>query len=166
MITQVLAKYLLDLPKEITKGDTNIDLLAERIRLILVSPEDDDWEFLVEITNNKKKTFKISFHHQENNANEGLLRIDYNSGHRNPEIVNEFVPEPLKKFAGYWFEYEPHIHLFVESYKDLAWAMPLKDYVDINVKDIQSSEDYSNAVYEFASQTNIITKFVVQQTIL
>lgn len=166
MITQALAKYLLELPKEIIKGDTNIDLLAEKIRLNLVSPEDNDWEFLIEISNSKKKTFRISFHHQENNTNEGLLRIDYNSGHKNPEIVNEFVPEPLKKYAGYWFENEPHIHLFVESYKDLAWAIPIKDYEAIKTKNIQSSEDYTNAIYEFASQTNIITKFVIQQTIL
>lgn len=166
MITQEQAKYLLGLPKEITKGGSNLSLVDEKIRLILVSPDDDEWEFLVDISNNKKKAFKISFHHQENNTNEGLLRIDYNGGHRNPETINDFVPDFLKPYVGQWFENEAHIHFFVESYKDLAWAMPLSAYKDFAIPNIETVEDYSKAVIEFGKHTNIITKFVLQQVIL
>lgn len=166
MITQAQAQYLLELPKEIIKGGNSLNLLNERIRLTLVSPDDDEWEFLINISNNTKKVFKISFHHQENNTYEGLLRIDYNGGHRNPETINAFVPDILKPYVSYWFENEAHIHFFVEGYKDLAWAMPLKDYGDFIVPNIESAEDYSKAVVEFGKHTNIITKFVVQQAIL
>lgn len=166
MITQAQAKYLLELPKEIIKGGDSLNLADDKIRLTLVSPDDDEWEFLIDISNNKKKTFKISFHHQENNTNEGLLRVDYNGGHRNPEIINDFVPDILKPYVGHWFDNEAHIHFFVESYKDLAWAMPLKDYQNFKVPNIESMEDYYKAVVEFGKHTNIITKFVVQQAIL
>lgn len=166
MITQTQAKYLIELPKEIRKGSNTLNLSDDKIRIILSSPDDDEWEFLVDITNNKKKAFKISFHHQENNTNEGLLRVDFNSGHRNPELINEFVPDFLKTYVSRWFLNEAHIHFFVESYKDLAWAMPLKDYSGFTTKDIESTEDYSKAIVEFFKHTNIITKFAIQQTIL
>lgn len=166
MLTQIQAQYLLDLPKEIDGGIKSFDLAQEKITFKLTSPDDDDWTFLVKINSSRKISFRISFHHQEDKTKEGLLRIDYNSGHRNPEVANQFVPDFLVPYTGIWIQNEPHIHFFVESYKDLAWAIPLKDYSQFSVTEINNMSDFSNAFYAFADKIKITTKFAVQQGII
>jgi hypothetical protein len=166
MITQVQAAYLLALPKEFNPKVPTVNLADEKIKWNLVSPDDSEWEFLVEINNSRKKSFRISLHHQENITKTGLLRIDFNSGHRNPELINSFVPEILHKYAGHWFLNEPHIHLFVEGYKDLAWALPLAEYDNFPIKDIQSDQEYSQAIKAFAKHINLNSNFVIQQTLI
>lgn len=167
MFTRTQVEYLLRLPKELeNKGQLVVDLAKNKNRFHLVSPDDDDWEFLVDITNNKRISFRISFHHQEDTTKEGLLRIDFKSGHRNPDIANEFVPDFLHPYVGYWFDNEAHIHFFVEGYKELAWAMPLKDYKKFTVLDIDSYEDFSNAVLEFAKEINLKSHLNIQQAII
>lgn len=76
MITQKQAEYLLALPKKLENNNNEIDLMAERTKFILVSHDDDEWKFLFQIYSNKKISFRISLHNQENISNMGLLRMD------------------------------------------------------------------------------------------
>lgn len=155
------------LPKRIEGGDDlTVDLKAERNRLDLYSPDEDEWKFVFNIFSNKRITFKISMHHHEDNLKEGLLRVDFKGGHRNPESVNAYVPDFLKPYAGDWFQNESHIHLFVESYKDLAWAIPLKDFDEFPIKEVNSYSDYSQAIRAFAERINLISRFAIQEPIL
>ena len=164
MFSTELATKLIDLPKKID-GDAIVNLSAEKSRLILINDDEPDYEFLFEISSNKKITFKITFHTQEDNTKEGLIRIDYKGGHKNPETVNDFVPDFVKPYLGYFFQNESHIHIYVEGYKDLAWAVPLKDY-DFPVLDINNTDDFRDAIFAFAKRINIITPITIQNAIL
>lgn len=167
MITQEDAKYLLKLPKVIAEDtDATVDLNQEKNRLNLYSPEDDEWKFILQINSNKKISFRISIHHQENNYKEGLFRVDFKSGHRNPEHLNAFVPDFVKPYAGVWFENESHVHLFVEGYRNLAWAVPLKNYDDFPVKEVDSHQDFLKAVRSFTGAINLISEFAIQKPLL
>ena len=82
------------MPKTIKGGAvTNINLSEEKSRFKLINQEEPEYEFLFEITSNRKISFKITFHNQENNTKEGLIRIDYKGGHKNPETLNDYVPD-------------------------------------------------------------------------
>ena len=165
MFSNELALKLIKLPKAIAGGTTTINLSDERSRFILNNNNDPGYEFLFEITSNRKITFKISFHNQENNVKEGLIRIDYKGGHKNPESITDFVPENVRKYVGYCFVNEPHVHLYVEGFKDLAWAIPLTDY-DFPVLDIKNTDDFGAAINAFSKEINIITPFNIQNAIL
>ncbi len=166
MITQKQAKYLLDLPKELENNNNEIDLAAERTKLILVSPDDDEWNFLFQIYSNRKISFRISLHNQENISNMGLLRIDYKNSHINPETINSYVPKFLYKYVGKRFINESHIHFHVEKYRSLAWAMPLKDFNKFNnVKKITSNLNYANAIKLFAKMINLKSNLKMQNAI-
>jgi hypothetical protein len=120
---------------------------------------------LFKITSHRKISFKISFHSQENNTKEGLIRVDYKGGHQNPESITEFVPENVKPYAGHFFQNEPHIHLYVEGFKDLAWTVPLTVY-DFPVLDINNNDDFINAIKAFTKEINLISPFNIQNAIL
>lgn len=165
MFSNELASKLIKIPKNILGGETTIDISNEKSRLTLNNNDEPEYEFLFEITSHRKITFKISLHNQENNTKEGLIRVDFKGGHKNPEIINEFVPENVKPYVGYFFQNEPHIHIYVEGYKDLAWAIPLKDY-DFPVLDINSSDDFIKAINAFTKEINIVTPYLIQNAIL
>ncbi|MBE7177769.1 MAG: hypothetical protein INR69_15290 [Mucilaginibacter polytrichastri] len=165
MFSTEFAKKLLLLPKVVRDGTTAVNLLAEKSRYILVSKEESEYEFLFEITSHKKISLKVSLHHQENNSREGLLRVDYKGGHKNPENVTDFVPEIVKPYVGYFFQNEPHIHVFVEGFRNLAWAIPLSEYA-FSVLDIQNTADYGNAVQAFAKEINIVSPLTIQHVLL
>jgi hypothetical protein len=166
MLTKVQVDYLLQLPKVFSDKDAIIDLVKEKNRLNLVSPEDNEWKFLVEITSNKKISFKISLHCQENNTNVGLLRIDYKGAHKNPEIVNAFVPEFLKPYTAMTFYNETHIHIFVDEYRNLDWAIPLKNYGEFPILEIDSNNDLTSAIKAFAKKINIISELTIQELLV
>jgi len=168
MINHAEAKQLLSLPKVFEEKNGRkkqhiINLEEPNNRFILTSPEDDEWKFLFEIYRSKKIRFKISLHHQENVTKEGLLRVDYTANHVNPEIVNEYVPDFLHQYVGARFVFEPHIHFSVETYKSLAWAMPLKDYQGFDVKEIKSTHDFSIALRSFAKAINLVDEFTFKE---
>lgn len=165
MFSNELALKLIKLPKSMIGGVTIINLSDEKSRFTLRSYHEPEYEFLFEITSNRKITFKISFHSQENNTKEGLIRIDYKGGHKNPESITNFVPEIAKPYVGYFFQNEPHIHLYAEGFKDLAWAVPLKEY-NFPVLDIKDTDDFSNAISAFAKEINLVSPFTIQNAIL
>ena len=165
MFSNELALKLIKLPKSMVGGTSIINLSNEKTRFALYNLNEPEYEFLFEITCNRKITFKISFHTQENNSREGLIRIDYKGGHKNPESITDYVPEIAKPYVGYFFQNEPHIHLYVEGFKDLAWAVPLKEY-NFPVLDINNTDDFINAISAFAKEINLVSPLTIQNAIL
>ncbi len=175
-ITNVQADYLLKLPKKVVQNDTLLNKLTIDqkfpfdARFELVSEKDDEFTFLWEIQQSKKNSIRISFHHQENDSKTGLLRVDYNSGHKNPEFVSEYVPEKFHQFAGKYFNNkEHHIHYHVQGYKSLAWAIPLT-IDEFEIKELENELDFNstfaNILEVFAKAVNIETEISVNKLLL
>ena len=165
MFSNELASKLIKLPKNISGGETTINISDEKSRFSLSNSDEPDYDFLFEISSHRKITFKISFHNQENNTKEGLIRVDYKGGHKNPETITDLVPEILKPFVGYFFQNEPHIHIYVEGFKDLAWAIPLSHY-NFPILEIKNTDDLVKAIKAFTKEINIVTPFIIQNAIL
>jgi len=166
MLTNQEAKYLLDLEKVLTNPNQTIDLSKKKNRLELISHQDSDYEFWVEITTNQKIILKTSIHHLESNSFIGLLRIDFKGGHHNPSNIIPSLPEFLIPYADKWFDpTESHIHIYVEGYKPLAWAIPLTDS-DFPIKDITQASDLSDLIINFARRINLKSLINIQQAIL
>ena len=174
-ITNEQAKYLLSLPKKIFKEEELLSTITieQRFpfweRFELLSDKDDEYSFLWEIRQSAKNTLRISLHVQENDSKTGLMRVDYNGGHRNPETINEFVPEKFHPYVGKEFSNtEHHVHYHVQGYKTLAWAIPLIND-DFEVKSIEN-EDFNNSlaniVVLFAKTINIETVITINTLLL
>ena len=110
-------------------------------------------------------------HFQEDDSNEniGLLRVDYNSGHHNPEIARDDLPELFRPYIGKWFtNEESHVHYHVDGYKSLAWAVPI-EATNVQTKEIKDGEmhaNFINAIMEFAQMVNIETVIMVNPLLL
>ncbi len=175
-ITNEQAEYLLKLPKKVVRNEELLDKLvinqkfplSERFEL--VSEKDDEFTFLWEIQQSKKNSIKVSFHHQENDSKTGLLRVDYNSGHKNPEFISEYVPEKFHPFAGKEISPdEHHIHYHVQGYHSLAWAIPLS-IDDFEIKDLNKGVDFNSTLASilklFAKTVNIETEIIFNELLL
>ncbi|KKO18000.1 MAG: hypothetical protein DCC43_09820 [Candidatus Brocadia sp.] len=162
MITQQQADYLVALPKHIIEDDALLErkLYAPSFpiddRMYSVSKADDEFSFFLEITQSSKKNLKLTLHFQEEDASIGLLRVDFNGRHPNPEIANDKVPDIFRSFAGQWLE-ESHIHYFVEGYKPLAWAIPLKADNTFSVKDFTNISEFGDIFRVFGNKINLQT---------
>lgn len=166
MLTNDEAKYLLGLEKLLIDSDQIIDLKNKKNRLKLYSPEDTDYKFWLEITSNSKIILKTSIHHLESNTFIGLLRVDFRGRHQNPIEINDILPEELKEFAGKWFDIdEPHMHVYVEGYKPLVWALPLEN---TSLKDSKINElgDLIDIILNFAKEINLKSRLEIQQALL
>ena len=123
--------------------------------------------FLLEIRQSKKNRLYLTFHYQENNSKIGILRIDYNNVHKNPEQINEFVPEKFKPYVGRSLQCS-HIHYYVQGYKSLAWAIPLTED-EFMIKDIPDDINFhtifADIIKLFAKTINITTKIEVNSII-
>ncbi len=166
MLTNQEAKYLLSLEKVLSDPNQTIDLSQKKNRLKLISHQDSDYQFWVEITTNQKIILKTSIHHLESNSYIGLLRVDFKGAHNNPTDILPTLPSFLAPYADKWFEpTEPHMHIYVEGYKPLAWAIPLAD-IDFPVKDITHHSDLSDLIFNFARKINLKSLINIQQAIL
>lgn len=175
-ISNEQAEYLLKLPKKIVEKEKLLDVLTINQvfpfnqRYELVSEQDDEFTFLLEIQQSKKSSIRISFHHQENDSKTGLLRVDYNSGHKNPENINEYLPKKFHPYAGKYFaNNEHHIHYHIQGYKTLAWAIPL--IVDeFEIKEINDDANFNSTfasiIKSFAKTINIETNIDVNTLLL
>ncbi|MFI4910976.1 MAG: DUF6978 family protein [Sedimentisphaeraceae bacterium JB056] len=157
------ATNLINLDKHvIEKGkiiDTKIIKLESpiRLRLDLVSSDDSEQVFIVDIKESEKKALKISLHHLDDITKHGLLRIDYHQRHKNPEVVLESVPEKFKPYAGIYLDKKPgHIHYVVDGYKQLVWAIPL-DKDNFRIKDISRQHGIIPVLKSFFDIINVRT---------
>lgn len=166
MFTNQEAEYLLDLEKVLVNPCQTIDLKNKKNRIELISNQDSDYAFWIEITTNQKIILKTSIHHLESNSHIGLLRIDFKGGHHNPENIKDTLPEFLKLYADKWFQAtEPHMHIYVEGYKPLAWAIPLTE-IDFQPNEINQSSDLSDLIFNFARRINLKSIINIQHALL
>jgi hypothetical protein len=173
MFTIEEAERLIKLPKKIVKNSSIIDFLEIdqkfpfQHEFELCSPIEKDMIFIYEIKQSSKNIYKMTLYLFDDETNLGLIRIDYNGKHKNPEYINDKVPDIMRKYKGKWFEYsEPHIHYYVEGYKTgLEWAIPLVDD-DFPVKDISDSASIKEAFIEFNSRINLKTEITVNEMLI
>jgi len=166
MITQEQAEYLLKLPKYIIEGENILELkdyspsfpIEERIYLI--SKDDDAYSFFIEIQQSRKNQIKLTLHFQEDDTNIGLLRVDYNGRHKNPESGNSALPNIFKSYIGMWIE-ESHIHYFVEGYNPLIWAIPLNRDETYPAKRFAGVNDFADVLKTFCNKINIETNLII-----
>lgn len=175
VITNEQTDYLIQLKKKIIQDDKVLDRITidqkypMNLRYELISEEDDEFSFLWEITQSTKNAIRISLHFQEDESNEGLLRVDYNSGHRNPEMATDKLPERFIPYIGKWFtNEESHVHYHVEGYKSLAWAIPI-EISEMPIKQINGDDNnvqLISAIQEFAKIINLETVININPLLL
>lgn len=174
-MTSKEADDLVALPKKIILDDVVQDHFLIRqvfplqVRMEMLSEQNDDFSFLWAIKQSKKNTLRMSFHCQENDSKIGLIRLDYNSGHRNPETLNEFVPDIFHPFKSKWFANDAaHVHYHVQGYKSLAWALPIEN-TDFKVKNLHKdklmNENINHIIMQFAKMINLETNIEFHQSL-
>jgi len=169
-ITQELAVELLRLPKYIMDEEKFTKKFfyepqepISNDRFILMSEQNTEYSFILEIYQSPKNQLKLTLHFQEDDAKIGLLRIDYNgSRHRNPMIVEPNLPQKFHPFAGQMLEVS-HIHYYVEGYKPLAWAIPLDAEPEVNVKQLKNvHSQLQNIFTNFGEMINLQTSVKIK----
>ncbi len=173
MLSNNEVNYLLNLDKKVFVNDALKDeyYLTQKFpfqhKLELISLSDSDYTFLYDINQSAKNQFKLTLYLLDSDTRIGLLRIDFNGKHKNPETITDKVPECLHTYAGVFLDYnQPHIHYYVEGYKTtLDWAMPLCDS-DFPVKQIANSNDIIEAFCTFNQRIHLKTKFQIDKMLL
>jgi len=166
MITQEQADYLLNLPKQIIEGEDVLEIkdysptFPVQDRIYMISKDDDEFNFFLEIQQSSKNQLKLTLHFQENETSIGLLRVDFNGRHKNPEEINSFLPELFKPFAGKWIE-ENHIHYFIQGYKPLAWAIPINIDESFSVTNFENYNNFDEILKAFMNKINLITNLII-----
>lgn len=176
LLTNEQADYLLKLPKKILSGKEVVNEyrfdqpFPFQRRIELISPVDDEFTFLWDIKQSAKNMIRINLHVQDDDSNIGLLRVDFNSGHRNPEAISDLLPERFHPYAGKEFSNnEHHVHYHVEGYKSLAWAIPLFDD-EFEIKNLSEGANFNTTFIEtivsFAKTINLETKIIINPLLL
>lgn len=141
------------------------------VELNLTDTETRKLKFRINVTQSQKVGYKISFHMMDTNGYIGLSRLDINGlAHTNPKEVTDKVPDFLKPHASERID-TSHLHFYVEDYETLAWALPLVDVNNENIKDISTtttnlSVDIVEALRGFLSYVNVKTKITVNPALL
>ena len=87
------------------------------------------------------------------------MNVDYSWKHKNPHEIKRSLLDRFKVYVDKWFDHhEHHIHYYVESYNQLAWAIPLVDD-DFLVKSIADANDIFPATMAFTRKINLKTEF-------
>jgi hypothetical protein len=147
---------LINTSKVLEKEEYKFQLNKPKQRIKLTAALNEEMKFLLQITRSQKKSFKVTLFHQDSNTHTALLRIDYNGRHPNPEEIIPSLPEEFHPYAGKMLD-ESHIHLFVEGYKPLTWALPLKEH-EFPVKEIKNEDDLADAIRSFCKEINLISE--------
>src|SRR5437867_1095977 len=106
MFSNSQADYLVKLSKRLERGGIILDnytinqQFPFQHEFNLISPDDPEYVFLYEVNQSAKNQFKMTLYFMENDAKIGLLRIDFNGQHENPQNISENVPSYLTPFAG------------------------------------------------------------------
>lgn len=171
MMTIKEVDKLLQVPKKVVEGVDLVDFTAwslsidgaHRVRYELREAQGSDTSFLLDINRSRKNSLKLSLYCLERDMKIGLLRVDYNGTHKNPEEITSDLPSKFKRHAGKWFDFsDHHIHYYVEGYPPLVWAIPLADD-EFPLKELQNVNDALFATEHFAHRINLQTKFTRAQ---
>ena len=130
---------------------------------------DGDISFIWDIKQSSKNTIRLSLHCMDEDSKLGLIRVDYNAGHINPETATDTLPECFKPYIAKKFtDDEHHVHYHVPGYKPLAWALPIEDSM-LKVKSVSDKKlesDIIDAIYSFAETINLKTTILIHPILL
>lgn len=133
----------------------------------MIDAAEGNFEFLWRISQSAKNVIKLSLHVQDEDSNIGLLRIDYNGPHQNPQNAKDNLPEKFLPYVGRWFNNESHVHYYEDGYRPLAWAIPITDSsIETKIIEAEKTETIKNAILEFAKVINIKTNINVQTMLI
>lgn len=176
IITNEQARYLMGLKKKILIDGKTVDniildqMFPLNIRYEIISEENSDYVFLWQIKQSSKLALQVSLHYQENESKIGLLRVDYNRGHKNPDTNNGSLSPMFIPYIGKWFDdSESHVHFHEDGYKPLAWAVPIED-TEIEVKSLgdafDANTDLAGVLRGFAKIINLETVIQINRILL
>lgn len=157
----------------LVEGEAREELVLDQIfpmscRIELAS-EDGEYTFVWSIRQSDKNTVRLSLHCMDEDSKMGLIRVDYNAGHVNPEIAGDDLPECFRPYIAKRFaDNEHHVHFHVPGYKPMAWALPIGD-TDIEQKDIDlkyRDSDIIAAINSFANIINLKTKLLINPILI
>ncbi|HEV7348335.1 DUF6978 family protein [Telluribacter sp.] len=166
MISEDQARYLIQLPKKLVENNELLDhkVLSPSFPFVArypLSDEEEGFSFFLDVWQSAKQGIKFTLHFQENSTHYGLLRVDFNGRHKNPEIANADVPELFRPYAGCWLDDSPgHIHYVVDGYPPLAWAVPL-ELDPFPTKNIRDFTDITAAFQAFCMVVAVRTEITV-----
>lgn len=116
-----------------------------------------------QINQSEKMQIRLSLHIQQEETNIGLIRLDYNAGHRNPTEISPNLPAVFHDYAGFDFANCPaHVHFHTENTpRDLVWALPI-DECDIDIKDFDGRQpNVRGVIQSFAKYINLTTQLAI-----
>lgn len=131
---------------------------------------DNEFFFKWSIHNRTKDVYRLTLHVCEKDTSTGIIRVDFvpdTECHPNPRGLTDEVPNELKAYLGMDI-YGPHAHFNVKGYKELTWAIPLKD-VDYKIKSVIQNDgvvDLASPILEFADYIAIQTPITIQTSII
>lgn len=111
MISQEQAEALIAMAKEAVREDTFVWAIDVRQDEALAAVEDRKIQFILSM---KRNPFEIRLHCRTRDRDIGLVRVDNALYHTNPD--------------GTELRDQPHMHIYREGYRDLAWAVPIDWY--------------------------------------
>lgn len=175
MITTQQAKEFVDADKVIVvdgervESFTIVQTFPLRMNINLaVKGKGDEWLFTWQIDQGAKDSLRMSLHCQQYESNIGLIRVDYNRGHHNPQVAPDDLPDFLLPYVGKDFgARESHVHIHVSSdILQMQWAMPI-EASNIESKTFDASSDsIEMAIQSFAKAIHITTTIKVERSIL
>ena len=162
-----LPKWVEDENGEIVKTMTIEQQFPMRFRLHLVSAFDQNKEFLLDVKQSEKFGIRLNFQMMDD-ANWGLARLDYNSNHKNPDVLTDDVPDKFLSHVGELFVMKAHLHYHVDGYPQLAWALPLEE-TEILTKDVKDSDlpqGFVDAFDSFSTYLHLQTHIVFNKMVI
>ena len=162
-----LPKWVVDENGEIVKSMTIEQQFPMRFRLHMVSAFDQNKGFVLDVKQSEKFGIRLNFQVMDN-ANWGLARLDYNSNHKNPEVLTEDVPQMFHTHVGELFVMKAHLHYHVEGYPQLAWALPL-DETEITTKDVSYNamlQGFVDAFHSFMVYLHVQTQITFNKMVI
>ncbi len=135
---------------------------------LAVKDKGDEWLFTWQIDQGEKDSLRMSLHCQQYESNIGIIRVDYNRGHKNPAVAPADLPEFFMPYIGKYFgARESHVHIHVSSdTRQMEWAMPI-EASDIETKSFDaSSQSIEEAIQAFAKAIHITTNIKIERSII
>ncbi|MGH8575483.1 MAG: DUF6978 family protein [Gammaproteobacteria bacterium] len=113
MLSQEQADRLIAMLKEAARQTVFTWEQDQRQNEAVVAVEDERLQFVLSL---KRNPFEIRLHFRTRDRDVGLVRVDNNPYHANPD--------------GTEIRNQPHLHIYREGYDKLEWAEPI-DWYDV-----------------------------------
>jgi len=150
--------------------EKSINIVSGMKESINLKSIDEEFSFKWSITHSSKDHYRLSLHVLDKDTFIGLFRVDYVPEtiiHPNPQGLNDDVPNELKKYVSMDI-CGPHAHFNVRGYKELTWALPLREINNLpdSLLNEDGNIDLSSPIMDFATYIQIHTTLKMQTAII